>query len=100
MEEKLKRKFEIIFFNEIELSYSFFDVLKTKVFTIKKIKEDLELIFRYFSDLYPNSHSEDINNIIIIILSLEENNLNYFYLKYKKDYEKYIKYLDKTKENS
>ena len=99
VEEKLKNKFEIIFLNEIEVSHSFFDMLKAKVLLIKKIKEDFDLIFCYFFDLYPNSHSEDINNIAIIILSLYEKNLNYFELNYKKDYEKYIKYLDKAKEN-
>ena len=60
---------------------------------------NIKLISKYFVDFYPNIHSEDIKKIQKIIVSLEDNDLNYFEKYYKKDYDKYIKYLNEA-ENS
>ena len=73
--------------------------MKSKVLTIIKILDDLKLICKYFIDFYPNANLEDIYNIRKIIISLEDNNMNYFEIYYKKEYEKYIKYLDEAKNN-
>ena len=72
--------------------------LETKQTQINLLS-NFKLIYKYFVDFYPNIHSEDIKNIQKIIISLEDNNLNYFEKYYKKDYDKYIKYLDEA-ENS
>ena len=48
---------------------------------------------------YPNFHSKDISIIINIILSIDNNNLNYFEINYKNDYDKYIKYLNESKKS-
>ena len=58
---------------------------------------NIKLICKYFVDFYPNIHSEDIKNIQKIIVSLEDNDLNHFEKYYKKDYDKYIKYLNEAK---
>ena len=97
MEEILKERFSIIFIDDSEGCNYYFEILKSKVLTIIKIIEDFKLIYNYFCIFYQNIYSEDINNILQIIHSLENNNLNYFEMKYKKDYDKYIKYLDKAK---
>ena len=95
-EEILKKKFESIFFNDKEALIKSFEKLKSKVLEIIKIKDDFTLIYRYFKYFYPNVHSKDIELITKIILSLNENNLNYFEINYKKDYENYIKYLNEA----
>ena len=97
MEEILKKKIAIIFLNDEETSNSYFEILKGKVLAIAKIKDELSLICRYFMNFYPNIHSEDVKNITKIILSLDGNSLIYFELNFKKDYDKYIKYLNESK---
>jgi len=99
MEKLLENKFSIIFFNDEESSIKCFGIIKAKVLAIKKIKEDLTLICRYFMEFYPNTHSEDMKKITKIIISLDDNNLNYFESNLKEEYNKYIKYLDEA-ENS
>jgi len=97
LEEILKQKISIIFFNDEKTSFNYFRILKSRVLALIKVKNDLELICRYFIDFYPNAHSEDIKLIAKVFLSLDNNNLNYFELNYKKDYDKYIKYLEEAK---
>jgi len=98
LENVLKSKISIVFLND-EVSNKYFEILKSKVLKIIKIKDDFSLICRYFFDYYPNIHSEDILAITKITFSLEYNNLDYFDLNYKKDYDKYIKYLDEAKKS-
>jgi len=100
MEEILKKKISIIFLNDEEASTNYFDSLKSKVLIIIKIKDDLTIICRYFMDFYPNDHLEDIKKINEIIISLDNNSLNYFEINYKKDYDKYIKFLNEAKKGS
>ena len=95
IEEKLKERISIIC--DSEGSNQSFDMLKSKVLTIIKILDDFKLICNYFQLFYPNIHSEDINIISQNILSLENNNLNFFEKFCKTYYDKYIKFLDKAK---
>jgi len=99
-EEMLKNKILIIFFNDEEASFKYFGILKTKVLTTIKIKEQFTYVCRYFMNFYPNAHKDDINNITTIIFNLESNSLNYFELNCKKEYEKYKEYLDKAEKSS
>ena len=96
MEETLKQKISIIFFKDEESSIKYFEILKIKVFTLTKIKGDFSLICRYFMNFYPNSHIEDIKTITTTIIDLDNKSLNYFELNCKKEYNKYIKYLNEA----
>jgi len=96
MEEMLKERISIIFPRDSNVSIYSFELLKSKVLILIKILENFKLIYNYFCLFCPNSHSEDINKISNIILSLENNNLNYFEMNYKNDYDNYFKYLDKA----
>ena len=75
-------------------SNNFFEELKSKAKTIIEKLDKLKSIKEYFTNFYPNFHSENIKSIINDINSLKDEDLNDFEMdyetKYLKKYESYL----------
>ena len=97
LEHILKDRLNYIFLYEKDTGEKIFDILKQKVNEIKEKIKNLEFIYRYFSNFFYTSRSEDMKKVAEICTHLKMDNLNYFDKKCKNDYNNYLKYLEDAK---
>ena len=75
----------------------YFDKLESKVNEIKKIIDDVDLIFSDFRDFFYQKNEKDLSKLTKISFDLKNQNLNYFEKNLIEDYKYYSKFLDGAK---